>query len=67
MRLVVADTSPLNYLILIEEVATLPALFEKVLVPQVVRDELRHDEAPERVRRWIAKPPAWLEIVPQGP
>ncbi len=66
MRLVVADTSPLNYLVLIEQVAILPALFEKVFVPQIVRDELRHDEAPESVRRWIAEPPSWVEIVPAG-
>jgi len=65
MRLVVADTSPLNYLILIGEVEILPALFEKVVVPEVVGDELRHDEAPDAVRRWIVKPPPWLEIAPR--
>ncbi|HTF75636.1 MAG TPA: AAA domain-containing protein [Bradyrhizobium sp.] len=48
MRLVVADTSPLNYLVLIEQVEILPALFEKVFVPQIVRHELQHSEAPER-------------------
>ena len=64
MRLVVADTSPRNYLVLIEQVEILPTLFEKVFVPQIVRDELRHDEAPESVRRWIAEPPSWVEIVP---
>ena len=66
MRLVVADTSPLNYLILIEQVEIPPTLFEKVFVPQIVRDELRHNEAPESVRRWIAEPPSWVEIVPAG-
>jgi predicted nucleic acid-binding protein len=65
MRLVVADTSPLNYLVLIGQVAILPALFEKVFVPQIVQSELRHDEAPESVRRWIGEPPSWLEVVPQ--
>ena len=35
MRLVIADTSPLNYLVLIEQVEILPALFEKVFVPQL--------------------------------
>jgi len=53
MRLVVADTSPLNYLVLIGQVELLPALFEKVFVPQIVGNELRHDEAPESVRRVI--------------
>ena len=66
MRLVVADTGPLNYLVLIEQIELLPALFEKVFVPQTVRDELRHHEAPETVRRWIAEPPPWVEIVASG-
>jgi predicted nucleic acid-binding protein len=56
MRLVVADTSPLNYLVLIEQVEILAVLFEKVFVPQIVRDELRHDETLESVRRWITEP-----------
>ena len=63
MRLVVAGTSPLNYLVLIEQAEILAALFEKVFVPQIVCDELRHDEAPESVRSWIAEPPSWVEIV----
>jgi predicted nucleic acid-binding protein len=66
MRLVVADTGPLNYLVLIEQIGLLPALFEKVFVPQAVVEELRHDEAPAVVRRWIAEPPLWIEIVPSG-
>lgn len=40
MRLVVADTSPLNYLVLIGQVEFLPALFERVFIPQIVRNEL---------------------------
>jgi predicted nucleic acid-binding protein len=63
MRLVVADTSPLNYLVLIGHIDLLPSLFERIFVPRIVHDELRHDEAPESVRRWIEQPPSWLEIV----
>ena len=66
MRLVVSDTSPLNYLVLIGQAALLPSLFEKVFVPQAVLEELKHIAAPEDVQRWIAAPPAWLEIVPIG-
>ena len=65
MRLVVADSSPLNYLVWIEQVEILPALFERIFVPEVVQNELRHSEAPESVRRWIAAPPSWLEVVPE--
>lgn len=65
MRLVVADISPLNYLVLIGQVDLLSSLFEKVIVPRIVHDELRHEEAPEGARRWIAQPPSWLEIADQ--
>jgi hypothetical protein len=40
MRLVVADTGPLNYLVLIGDIELLPKLFEKIFVPATVRDEL---------------------------
>lgn len=60
---VVADTGPLNYLILIEAVGTLPRLFSAVLIPPGVREELSHAKAPSLVREWVAQPPAWLTIV----
>jgi predicted nucleic acid-binding protein len=34
--IVVSDTSPLNYLILIEEVSILAALYQRVLIPEMV-------------------------------
>ena len=46
MRLVVADTGPLNYLLLIEAIDILPKLFETILVPAAVHDELAHADAP---------------------
>jgi predicted nucleic acid-binding protein len=49
-RVVVADAGPLHYLVLIGHSEILPALFEKVFVPTLVRDELAHSEAPEQVR-----------------
>lgn len=61
MRLVVADTGPLHYLVLTGDIELLPRLFEKILAPEGVRDELAHAEAPEAVRAWIAAPPPWLE------
>jgi predicted nucleic acid-binding protein len=64
MRLVVADTGPLNYLVLIRQIEVLPALFERVFIPELVRNELQHSGAPTSVRRWIAARPSWLEIVP---
>ena len=58
----VADTSPLGYLVLIGEIDLLPALFTKVLIPPAVAAELADPGAPDAVRRWIARPPDWLEI-----
>ena len=60
--IVVADTSPINYLVLIQEIDILPKMYGRVLVPQVVREELRQQAAPEMVRAWIANAPTWLEV-----
>jgi predicted nucleic acid-binding protein len=48
MRVVVADTSPLRYLVQIDQINLLPRLFEKIFIPSVVCDELGH---PSRRRR----------------
>ena len=62
MRLVIADTGPVNYLILIGRIDLLPALFERVIVPDIVRSELASSKAPLSVEQWIASPPVWLEV-----
>jgi len=59
--IVVADTSPINYLVLIREIEILPRLYGKVVIPQTVREELLRPVAPEIVRTWTAQAPAWLE------
>jgi predicted nucleic acid-binding protein len=64
MRLVVADTGPLNYLVLIDAIEVLPKLFEQILVPVAVYGELAHADAPAPVRAFIAQKPAWLEVRP---
>ena len=62
--LVIADTSPLHYLVLIEHTAVLPSLFGRVVIPPVVAVELQRPRTPTPVRSWMASPPAWLEIRP---
>jgi predicted nucleic acid-binding protein len=62
VRLVIADTGPINYLILIGHVDLLPRMFERVALPKAVEAELSSLRAPLAVQRWIASPPAWLEI-----
>jgi predicted nucleic acid-binding protein len=60
--LVVADTSPINYLVLLEHEALLPRLYTRILLPPAVIDELLDPEAPETVRRWAAHLPLWCEV-----
>ena len=62
MRLVIADTGPINYLVLIGNVDLLPVLFEKVILPSAVQAELADADAPAAVRDWIGDPPAWLDV-----
>lgn len=62
--IVVADTSPLNYLVLISEVQLLPALYDKILIPEEVHRELQRTRTPQPVRSWAASLPAWCEVRP---
>ncbi len=65
--IVVADTGPLHYLVLVEAVEVLTPLYSRVIVPQMVASELRNVAAPAAVRGWIGQPPPWLEILPDPP
>lgn len=58
---VVSNTSPLNYLVLIELQQLLPALFNRILVPEAVLRELRSPAAPAQVGEWLETTPDWLE------
>src|SRR5215813_13374058 len=60
--IVVADATPLRYLILIEAVDTLPALYGRILIPRMVADELQRPRTPLPVQQWMTTPPAWLDI-----
>lgn len=60
--IVVSDTSPLNYLVLIEAEHCLPELFGAVIVPPAVLEELQRIETPPRVRAWASEPPTWLSV-----
>jgi predicted HTH domain antitoxin len=44
--IVVSDTSPINYLLLINQIDLLPRLFQQIIVPDVVRDEMVDPSAP---------------------
>lgn len=63
--IVVSNTSPLNYLVLIDAQNVLPALYGRVLIPSEVSDELR--DAPPKVRQWLNSAPEWLEVCTAPP
>src|SRR5258708_14939864 len=60
--IVISDTSPLNYLILIECIDVLPELYGRVVIPEGVLAELQRDNTPQVVKKWIAMRPDWLDI-----
>jgi predicted nucleic acid-binding protein len=60
--IVIADTSPIRYLVLIGQIDVLASLYGSILMPEAVALELSQSETPSAVREWIAHPPAWLEI-----
>jgi predicted nucleic acid-binding protein len=58
---VVADTSPLNYLIQLNCQLVLPKLYDRVFVPSVVVEELGHPRAAAAVP-WLTDVPSWLVV-----
>ncbi len=61
MTVVIADTSPINYLLLIGEITILPRLYGQVLIPPEVLTELSDAGAPPEVLQWVCSHPTWLE------
>lgn len=61
--IVVADTSPLNYLILLGYVDLLRDVYGRVLVPDAVLIEMQHADAPNAVNIWASTLPTWIEQV----
>jgi predicted nucleic acid-binding protein len=64
--IVVADSAPLHYLILLDLADLLPKLYGEVLIPSAVVSELSSDGTPTKVRGWLAVAPGWLRIEPVG-
>ena len=60
--IIVSDTSPLNYLLILGEVDLLPRLFGSVVIPKAVAEELRHPKAPSEVKAFVESSPEWLEV-----
>ena len=61
--IVVADSGPLHYLILLEQADLLRRLYGDVLIPDTVAAELRAAGSPPAVSQWVSAPPSWLQVV----
>jgi predicted nucleic acid-binding protein len=62
MIVVVADTSPLNYLVQIHCQELLPALYDRLLIPRAVFEEVTDTRTPAAVGGWASHAPEWLEL-----
>jgi predicted nucleic acid-binding protein len=60
--IVVADTSPLNYLVQIDHEQLLPTLYDRLLVPAAVFEELSRARAVPAILQWLAAKPSWLIV-----
>ena len=59
---VIADTSPLHYLVLIGQAAFCFYCLGTSLSRPAVAEELQRPRTPAAVRAWMESPPAWLAI-----
>lgn len=62
MILVVADTSPVHYLVQIDAIDVLARLFDQGIIPQAVLRELLSSSTPSEVCQWAAHLPPWALV-----
>ncbi len=60
--IVVSDTSPINYLVLIGRIVLLPELLGEVVIPTAVFKELQDERTPAIVSEFIRSMPEWMSV-----
>ncbi|HKI03828.1 MAG TPA: DUF3368 domain-containing protein [Thermoanaerobaculia bacterium] len=60
--IVVADSGPLHYLILLDQTELLERFYGQVIVPEAVLRELTSGSAPQAVKGWLSEPPSWFRV-----
>jgi predicted nucleic acid-binding protein len=60
--IVVADSGPLHYLILLDLAELLHRFYGQVIIPEAVLGELTSSRTPQPVKEWLSKPPSWLRV-----
>ena len=64
--LVVADSSPVNFLVRVGCVHVLRELFGSVALPVQVLAELSNVKTPEEVRAFVSRLPDWVQVKVPG-
>ncbi len=62
--IVVSDTTPLHYLILLDRVHLLPEILGNIVIPTIVSQEMLAEKTPRKIKEFISKPPDWLRVAP---
>src|SRR6266545_3488964 len=62
MSIIISNTTPINYLVLIDQINVLRHLYAHVMIPQAVFGELQDEGTPGKVKAWVASHPEWLEV-----
>lgn len=65
--IVVADSGPPHYLILLDHIELLHRFYGRVAIPEAVASELRAAGSPAAVSRWITHPPEWVAVTAVPP
>ena len=61
--IVIADTSPICYLILMGRIDLLFSLFGSIYIPEAVYNELKHKSSPPSVKEWATELPEWVHVI----
>jgi predicted nucleic acid-binding protein len=60
--IVIADSSPLRYLVLVQQAHLLHALFDSIIIPPGVVSELTQKNTPAPVQIWMEHQPEWVTV-----
>jgi predicted nucleic acid-binding protein len=62
VNLAVADTGPVQYLVLCEAIHVVPQMYGQLVIPAAVARELSHLQTPPSVQVWIKALPPWASV-----
>lgn len=60
--IVVSDTGPIQYLVLVGAINLLETFYSEVVIPNAVLLEINQPTTPASVREWVADLPTWVTV-----